>query len=56
MPMPTTSRVLTFLSASLLSASTFAQGQAPNWLVDTLYGSGKINVVIAVVGVILVGP
>jgi len=31
-----------------------AQGE-PNWLVDTLYGSGKINTVIAVVTVIIAG-
>lgn len=45
-------------TALALAAATpslaLAQGE-PGWLVDALYGSGKINTVIAVVGVILVG-
>ncbi len=39
----------------LLAGSTFAQETAPDWMVDTLYGSGKINTVVAVVTVILLG-
>ncbi len=31
-----------------------AQGE-PDWLVDTLYGGGKINTVLAVVALILTG-
>jgi hypothetical protein len=38
--------------APLLAA---AQAGEPGWLVDALYGSGKINTVIAVVAVILLG-
>lgn len=38
----------------LVPASAMAQGE-PDWLVDKLYGSGKINTVIAVVCVILLG-
>lgn len=38
----------------LLPLTAAAQG-GPDWLVDTLYGSGKINTVIAVVAVILLG-
>lgn len=46
---------LTVLLAALTApAITFAQGE-PGWLVDTLYGGGKINTVIAVVSVILLG-
>lgn len=43
------------LAAGLLApVLAWAQGN-PDWLVDTLYGSGKINTVIAVVAVILLG-
>lgn len=44
------------LVIALLPAWTavHAQGE-PDWLVDTLYGSGKINTVIIVVSVILLG-
>lgn len=38
----------------LLPRTSAAQG-GPDWLVDTLYASGKINTVIAVVAVILLG-
>jgi type IV secretory pathway VirB2 component (pilin) len=45
-----------FLLAAFVAApnALLAQG-SPDWLVDTLYGSGKINTVIAVVAVILLG-
>lgn len=40
----------------LLAAPTHAIGQdGSSWLVDTLYGSGKMNTVLVVVGVILLG-
>lgn len=42
------------LALSLLPGAAWAQG-GTDWLVDTLYGSGKINAVIAVVAAILVG-
>lgn len=42
------------LPAMALPARAAAQNE-PGWLVDTLYGSGKINVVLAVVAVILLG-
>lgn len=32
-----------------------AQNAAPSWIESTLYGSGKINVVVAVVAVIILG-
>lgn len=45
-----------FLSTLLLAAPFTAHAQGnPDWLVDTLYGSGKINTVIAVGSVILLG-
>lgn len=48
------------LSATLcaimaLSSGTFAQSSAPAWLEETLFSSGKINAVVTVVAVILVG-
>jgi hypothetical protein len=46
-------RSLTSFLAALASASTFAQ--APSWLEETMFRSGKINVVVAVVAVVLVG-
>jgi len=47
----------TFLSLSLLlmSITASAQNAAPTWLESTLYGSGKINAVVAVVAVIILG-
>ena len=47
----------TFLSLSLLLMSNIvsAQNAAPSWLESTLYGSGKINAVVAVVAVIILG-
>lgn len=41
--------------AAALPARTFAETSAPNWLVDTMYGSGKINTVVVVVSVVLIG-
>lgn len=42
-------------AAALAPARTFAGSTAPDWLVDTMYGSGKINTVVIVVGVVLIG-
>lgn len=39
---------------ALLAGPTFAQG-SPAWLEETMFRSGKINVVVAVVAVILAG-
>lgn len=46
---------LTTLVIVLGTGSTFAQGAAPGWLEETMFRSGKINVVVAVVTVILAG-
>jgi CcmD family protein len=43
------------LITTLMTASTFAQSGAPGWLEEQLYSSGKINTVVAVVAVILLG-
>lgn len=53
--MRTIGRTATFLAASLLGAATFAQDPQQGWLVNTMYQSGKINTVVAVVTVILSG-
>ncbi len=47
-------RLMALAAASGAPLLAAAQGQ-PDWLVDTLYGSGKMNTVIAVVAVILIG-
>jgi hypothetical protein len=47
-------RLKALAASALWPALASAQGN-PDWLVDTLYGSGKINTVIAVVAVILLG-
>ena len=54
-PMRTISRALMFISASLFSAATFAQQGQESWLVETMYKSGKINTVVAVVAVLITG-
>ncbi len=48
-------RTLLLLSALIMSLATHAQDAAPSWLEATLYGNGKINVVLIVVGVIILG-
>ena len=48
-------RILSILIAVLAPFIGFAQSQEPRWLEDTLYGSGKINTVVAVVAVVLLG-
>ncbi|MCO6483863.1 MAG: hypothetical protein J5I62_13830 [Flavobacteriales bacterium] len=35
--------------------STFAASGAPGWLQERMYASGKINTVVMVVGVVLIG-
>lgn len=44
-----------FITTSLCSAATFAQQGQESWLVETMYKSGKINTVVAVVAVIITG-
>lgn len=39
----------------LLTLPAFAQSAAPSWLENTLYGNGKLNVVLIVVSVIILG-
>lgn len=53
--MRTISRTLTFITASAFSAATFAQQSQEGWLVETMYKSGKINTVVAVVAVLITG-
>ena len=53
--MRTMHRLPALLFCTLSAASTFAQQPAPDWLEETLYSSGKINTVIAVVAVLLIG-
>lgn len=48
-------RTLLLLPFLLLGLIARAQEAAPSWLEETLYGNGKINVVLIVVGVIIVG-
>jgi CcmD family protein len=47
----------TFLALLLFITSFAARAEsaAPSWLENTLYGNGKINVVVAVVAVIILG-
>lgn len=54
-PMRTISRAAMFITAGLFSAATFAQQGQENWLVETMYKSGKINTVVAVVAVLIAG-
>ncbi|MCB9169095.1 MAG: hypothetical protein H6594_01950 [Flavobacteriales bacterium] len=42
-------------TGALLSVRTFASSAAPDWVEETFYRSGKINAVIAVVTVVLLG-
>ena len=50
--MRTITRYAAFICYGLSGTSTFAQ---ENWLVDTMYKSGKINSVMAVVAVLIAG-
>jgi CcmD family protein len=54
--MQTLLRILSSVVATLGYVATFAQTeQRPNWLVETMYKSGKINNVLAVVTVLIAG-
>ena len=53
--MRTIGRTVTFLTAALAGVGTFAQDPQQGWLVNTMYQSGKINAVVAVVAVVLSG-
>ncbi|MBV6405002.1 MAG: hypothetical protein IT228_05750 [Flavobacteriales bacterium] len=49
-------RRLTLLFVAVLAPlGTFAAVEAPSWLADTLYASGRMYAVIAVVAVVLLG-
>lgn len=48
-------RMLLTFTLLLMTVATNAQNAAPSWLESTLYGSGKINVVVAVVAIIILG-
>ena len=48
-------RTLALLSLFLLTISAHAQNAAPSWLENTLYGNGKLNTVLIVVSVIILG-
>ena len=49
-------KLLTFVSTFLLSpVSTFAATEAPAWLEEKMFASGKINTVVMVVSVVLIG-
>ena len=53
--MRTIIRLLVFTTAAFLSEATFAQDGQQSWLVETMYKSGKINTVIAIVAMLLAG-
>lgn len=48
-------RPLLLLLSFLVTAPLLAQDAAPGWLEDSLYRGGKINAVVAVVAVIILG-
>lgn len=43
------------MSLLLLPMSTFAASEAPGWLEETMFASGKINTVVAVVSLMFIG-
>ncbi len=43
------------MSLLLMPVSTFAATEAPGWLEETMFASGKINTVVMVVSVVLIG-
>lgn len=50
--------IKSLMAAMLLVAlpmSTFAQSGTPDWLQERMFASGKINTVVMVVGVVLIG-
>lgn len=48
-------RPLLFLTLFLCGMEKASAQAAPNWLEDALYGGGKLNVVVAVVAIIILG-
>lgn len=48
-------RLTGLMAMMALSMSTFAASGAPGWLQERMYASGKINTVVMVVGVVLIG-
>lgn len=53
---PTIVKLLIAVMALLaLPASTFATNEAPAWLQDSMYASGKIVTVVIVVSAVLIG-
>ena len=48
-------RYITSLALLLITLHANAQSAAPNWLEESLYGNGKINTVVIVVAIILLG-
>ncbi|HMW97469.1 MAG TPA: hypothetical protein PJ983_09460 [Flavobacteriales bacterium] len=53
--MRTTVKTLMAIALLLIHGATFAQDGRQGWLVDTMYRSGKINSVLAVVAVLIAG-
>lgn len=53
--MPSIARPITFAALLLFTTATFAADARQSWLVETMYKSGKINTVIGVVAVVLLG-
>ena len=43
------------MSLLLMPVSTFAATEAPGWLEETMFASGKINTVVMVVSVVFIG-
>jgi hypothetical protein len=52
---PDLRRSMALLVGAACTLPTFAQESAPGWLVDSLYGSGKIHTVVVVVSAVLIG-
>ena len=48
-------KYFTSLALLLFTLQTSAQNAAPSWLEESLYGNGKINTVVIVVAIILLG-
>ena len=48
-------RTIALFCVFLLAATAHAQNAAPNWLEESLHGNGKINTVLVVVTIILLG-
>ncbi|MBK6893864.1 MAG: hypothetical protein IPH00_12215 [Flavobacteriales bacterium] len=48
-------QLMAVMALLLLPVSTFAASEAPGWLEETMFASGKINTVVMVVSVVLIG-